>query len=45
MDMTLLEWFYQLSRLAAAGEQSEQAEKFFAEVASERLSLAGSSTA
>ena len=45
MDMTLLEWFYQLSRLAAAGEQSEQAKKFFAEVASERLSLAGSGTA
>lgn len=48
MNMTLLDWFYQLSRLAAAGEQSEQSEKakkFFAEVASERLSLAGSGMA
>jgi hypothetical protein len=45
MDMTLLEWFYQLSRLAAAGEQSEKAKKFFAEVASERLSLAASGPA
>ena len=45
MDMTLLEWFYQLSRLTAAGEQSERAKEFFAEVESERLSLAGSGTA